>query len=235
MKTPVKTLRGRGLKLAPCVIGAALLCVTPSGHEALADEAVLDVRYADGRLTVHARSADPKVLLQRVGEATGLEVKLRGSAGDGVTASAVVEGLALEAALARLFRKLSQTVPVSYVLLYDEEGPRRIIAIFGRGEPGATIVARTPAKSAPERRGEVFRTLPGGVARPSDRPETHGGADGEFLSLSERSCRGARRGRPRRPSWSHTFLLVAVSAPIINGVSGVAACRVREAFHASRR
>jgi hypothetical protein len=148
MKTPVKTLRGRGLKLAPCVIGAALLCVTPSGHEALADEAVLDVRHADGRLTVHARSADPKVLLQRVGEATGLEVKLRGSAGDGVTASAVVEDLALEAALARLFRKLSQTVPVSYVLLYDEEGPRRIIAIFGRGEPGATIVARTPAKPA---------------------------------------------------------------------------------------
>ena len=148
MKTPVKTLRGRGLKLAPCVIGAALLCVTPSGHEALADEAVLDVRYADGRLTVHARSADPKVLLQRVGEATGLEVKLRGSAGDGVTASAVVEDLALEAALARLFRKLSQTVPVSYVLLYDEEGPRRIVAIFGRGEPGATIVARTPAKPA---------------------------------------------------------------------------------------
>ena len=31
------------------------------------------------------------------------------------------------------------------------------------------------------------------------------------------------------------YLLVAVSAPIINGVSGGAACRVREAFHASRR
>ena len=111
------------------------------------------VRYADGRLTVHAEHAPVAAILTDVARATG--ASLRGAAPDrDVTVD--LRDVALEEALGRLLGK------GNFALVYAADGHVRTIELLAEGQrmsswpPLAAEATRTPGGVSPERQQEVM-------------------------------------------------------------------------------